>query len=216
MHTHDMPMRTVTVYADYVCPYCLLAERVLSQAIRNRDIKIEWRAFELRPAPVPTLKPEDPYLPSVWERSVYPLAKKLGVAIKLPSASPQPRTTLAFELLALAQDNGLDDAFSLQVMRSFFQEDQDIGSPELLIALAAKVGLDAHEARHVLTSRVYEQRHRDTQRYAREVLQISSVPTIIVGNQTFAGVPPMDSLQRAIDDLIAGDARASPSLSPSR
>lgn len=53
-------MTTVTVYSDYVCPFCLLAEQALSDAIGSRDIRINWRAFELRPDPVPTLRPEDP------------------------------------------------------------------------------------------------------------------------------------------------------------
>jgi len=83
-------MTSIAIYSDYVCPYSLLAETVLSEAIGDRNILIGWRAFELRPAPAPTLKPEDPYLPSVWQRSVYPLAQRLGVSIQLPSISPQP------------------------------------------------------------------------------------------------------------------------------
>ena len=97
-------MSSVTVYADYVCPFCLLAEQVLSDVIGDREIRISWRAFELRPEPVPTLRPEDPYLPTIWSRFVYPLAERLGVSIRLPSISPQPRTDKAFRLLLLAQD----------------------------------------------------------------------------------------------------------------
>lgn len=44
-------------------PYSLLAEQVLSDAIGDRDIPINWQAFELRSAPVLTLKPEDPVPP---------------------------------------------------------------------------------------------------------------------------------------------------------
>lgn len=112
-------MKSVVVYSDYVCPFCLLAEKVVSRATAGRNIGLSWRAFELRPAPVPTLKPEDPYLPSIWARSVYPLAEQLGVPIKLPSISPQPRTAKAFELLAMAQDQGRDHAYSLRVLQAF-------------------------------------------------------------------------------------------------
>ncbi len=115
-------MTTITIYADYVCPFCLLAERVISKAIGNQHISINWRAFELRPYPVPTLKPEDTYLPAIWQQSFYPLAERLGVPIQLPSISPQPRTAKAFELLIMAQDKGLGHDYSMRVLRAFFSK----------------------------------------------------------------------------------------------
>jgi predicted DsbA family dithiol-disulfide isomerase len=212
-------MSTVTVYSDYVCPFCLLAEQVLSDAIGDRDISISWRAFELRPEPVPTLRPEDPYLPAIWSRSVYPLADRLGVPIRLPSISPQPRTAKAFELLVMAQDKGLDHPYSMRVLRAFFQEDRDIGDPEILIALAAEAGLNAGEARQVLESGAYTERHREALRHAREDMAITSVPTIVVGDRVFRGTPPLDALRQAIDrlqDAAGNEDRSRPVGRPTR
>lgn len=194
-------MPAITVYADYVCPFCLLAERVLSDAIGGRDVSVAWRAFELRPEPAPTLRPEDPYLPAIWTTSVYPLADRLGVALRLPSISPQPRTARAFELLAMAQDAGLDHAYSMRVLAAFFQEDRDIGDPEVLVELAAEAGLDAVQARKALDGRAYAGRHREAMRHAREDMAITSVPTIVVGDRIFRGTPPPEALRRAIDRL---------------
>ncbi|WP_306028307.1 DsbA family protein [Stappia sp. MMSF_3263] len=191
----------VIVYSDYVCPFCLLAENVLSEAIGGRDISINWRAFELRPEPVPTLRVEDGYLPAVWKNAVYPRAEQLGVRIQLPSISPQPRTAKAFELLAMAQDKGLDHPYSMRVLRAFFQEGSDIGDPEVLIGLAVEAGLDAREARAALESGAYAARHREALRHAREDMAITSVPTIVVGERIFRGTPPLDELRRAIQDL---------------
>jgi predicted DsbA family dithiol-disulfide isomerase len=53
--------------------------------------------FELRPEPHPTLKPDGDYLQQAWQRSVYPLARHMGVEINMPQVSPQPHTHLAFE-----------------------------------------------------------------------------------------------------------------------
>lgn len=197
-------MASVTIYSDYVCPYCLLAEKVLSDVIGNRDISITWRPFELRPAPVPTLRLEDPYLPCVWQESVYPLARRLGVPIRLPSISPQPRTAKAFELLAMAQDEGLDHAYSMRVLRAFFQEDQDIGEPEILVGLAAQVGLDPERARQSLENGTYVQRHQAALRHAREDMRITSVPTLVVGDQVFRGMATAEALGNAIDRLGSG------------
>lgn len=197
-------MTSLTIYADYVCPYCMLAEQVVSEAIGGRDIRIEWRAFELRPAPVPTLRPEDPYLPAVWRDSVYPSAERLGIPIKLPSISPQPRSDKAFEILAMAQDKGLDHAYSMRVLRAFFQEDRDIGNRDVLIELAADAGLDREETRQALDSGAFAERHRRALRHAREDMAITAVPTIVVGKHVFRGTPPLKALQSALDQLAAG------------
>lgn len=193
----------IIIYSDYVCPFCLLAESVLSEAIGDRDISIEWRAFELRPEPVPTLRVEDGYLPAIWKNAVYPRAEQLGVRIHLPSISPQPRTEKAFELLAMAQDKGLDHGYSMQVLRAFFQQDRDIGDPEVLIELAVEAGLDAREARAALESGAYTERHHEALRHAHEDMAITSVPTIVVGERIFRGTPPLNALQQALDELEA-------------
>src|SRR5262245_14687639 len=76
---------TVGVYSDFVCPYCFLAEFPLREAIQGKDVTVEWLPFELRPDPGPTLRPEGDYLQQAWSRSVYPLAARMGVPIRLPS-----------------------------------------------------------------------------------------------------------------------------------
>lgn len=89
----------VEVFVDYVRPFCFLAEGAIEELRRRRDIEIEIRPFKLRPEPVPTLKPEDAYLPRVRNASVYPMARRMGVGISLPTISPQPRSDKAFMVL---------------------------------------------------------------------------------------------------------------------
>jgi predicted DsbA family dithiol-disulfide isomerase len=178
----------IIVYIDYVCPYCLLAESVISDAIANEAAVIDWRPFELRPEPVPTLRVEDPYLPAVWQRSVYPLAAKLDVPIQLPSTSPQPRSTKAFELFCLAADHGVGDAYNHAVFEAFFQKDLDIGDPEILANIADSVGLDRSEALAALADRRYAARHRAALDEANEQ-GVQAVPTIIIGQHVIRGVP---------------------------
>lgn len=195
-------MAEIKIYSDFVCPYCLLAEHVVSEAIGDRDIKIRWQAFELRPEPVPTLRPEDPYLPTIWARSVYPLADRLGVPIQLPSISPQPRTAKAFEVLVMAEDQGLAHPFAMRVMRAFFQEDQNIGDVEILVTLGEEVGLNGADIRAALSEGRYRARHREALRHAEEDMAITSVPTLVIGHHVFRGTPPLDALKAALDELV--------------
>lgn len=191
--------KQITIYTDYVCPYCLLAENVIQSALHDKDFYIQWRPFELRPDPVPTLRIEDSYLPDVWKKSVYPMAKRLGVPIKLPAISPQPRTDKAFEVFAMADERGLGNLFSIRALKAFFQEEKDIGDPKVLADLGADVGLQREAVLSTLATGKYTEHHRAALRHAREDMNVTSVPTIIVGNQVFRGMPPFDALRQAID-----------------
>tara|TARA_R110001583_G_scaffold1956_1_gene14637 strand:- start:2848 stop:3462 length:615 start_codon:yes stop_codon:yes gene_type:complete len=189
----------ITIYTDYVCPYCLLAEHVIEDAVKGEDVDIQWRPYELRPKPMQTLRVEDAYLPRVWQQSVYPMAERLGVSIKLPDISPQPRTDKAFEVFAMADEQGLGHPFSLRALRAFFQEEKDIGNPEVLADLGADVGLEREAVLDALARGTYQDRHREALRHAREDMEITSVPTIVVGKQILRGVPPLKELRRAIN-----------------
>ncbi len=198
--------KKITIYTDYVCPYCLLAEQIIENVTQGQDIEIHWQPFELRPEPVPTLRVEDPYLPRVWKQSVYPMAARLGVPIKLPAISPQPRTGKAFEVFAMADEQGLGHPFSMRAMRAFFQEEKDLGNTEVLADLGADVGLEREAVLNALANSTYRERHQEALRHAHEEMGITSVPTIIVGDQLFRGVPSYDALRRAIDHAVSDTA----------
>lgn len=191
--------KRITIYTDYVCPYCLLAEHVIEEVIKEDDVEICWRPYELRPAPMPTLRVEDPYLPNIWKQSVYPMAEQLGVPIKLPTISPQPRTSNAFEVLAFAEEKGLGHTFSMSVLKAFFQENLDIGDPEILAYLGAGVGLKHKDVLVALEKGTYREQHKEAIRHANEDMEISSVPTIVIGSKILRGVPKPEELRLALN-----------------
>jgi predicted DsbA family dithiol-disulfide isomerase len=188
----------IKVFSDYVCPYCFLAEIPLKEAIKGKDVEVEWMPFELRPYPNPTLKPEGTYLQEVWKDSVYPIARKLKVEINLPSISPQPYTHLAFEGYQYAKEHYKANEYNERILKAFFQEDQDIGQIDVLTKLAQEVGLDQAEFREALETRRYQEVHQQALKYAYKTIQITSVPTFIIGKQILPGLPSRENLERAI------------------
>src|SRR5690606_7212454 len=156
------------VYSDYVCPFCLLAEQPLAEAIEGKDVEVEWMPFELRPYPNETLKPEEHYLQSTWKQSVYPMAERMGIEIILPKVSPQPYTHLAFEGYQYAKEKGKGNQYNGRMLRAFFQEEQDIGDIEVLTQLAGEIGLDEKEYREALVTRKYKAVHQQALRHAYE------------------------------------------------
>ncbi|MFK3672336.1 DsbA family protein [Leifsonia aquatica] len=188
----------VEVFVDFVCPYCYLAESAIKHVKQVREVEIIYRPVELRPAPIPTLRPEDEYLPRVWQASVYPIARRLGVDIKLPTISPQPRTEAAFLLLQLAQEVGVDEAYVHAVFRAFFEHDRDIGNAKVLLELATGVGIDPVVALEALSSDQRRWNHA-AKREAAHSGAIRSVPTIRIGDQTITGMADAATLLQAVD-----------------
>ena len=190
----------VEVFVDYICPYCFLVGGAVAELERDRDVEVEIRPFELRPDPVPTLRPEDDYLPRVWNGSVYPMARRLGVEIALPSGSPQPRTAKAFMALQLAKEHGVAQEYSSAMFRAFFQQHRNIGEDEVIVEIAISVGLDRSEVERALASEERRSRQLADQQYAIESVGVSAVPSFRVDGRLFSGVLDADRLKQAVDD----------------
>lgn len=191
----------VDVFVDYVCPFCFLVEPAVEEVKRERDVEVTIRPFELRPDPVPTLRPEGEYLPRVWNQSVYPMAERVGVPITLPSVSPQPRTEKAFMVLQLAQEQGLAQEYTEAMFAAFFQEDRNIGLDEVIIDVATSVGLDQAEIEEALRSEQRRLRQRADHDYAVNTLGLDAVPGVVVEGHLLRGVPSATRLKKAIDEL---------------
>ncbi|OLT42471.1 thioredoxin [Saccharomonospora sp. CUA-673] len=191
------------MFVDYVCPFCFLVEPALDELARTRYVAVTIRPFELRPDPVPTLRPEDDYLPRVWRDAVYPMAERVGVPVTLPSVSPQPRTDKAFLVLQLARERGLAHEYSTAMFAAFFQRDCDIGREDEIIAVATEVGLDAEEAAAALGSEQRREQHRTDLEFAVREVGIDAVPGVVVGGlpggELLRGVPSAKRLVAAVD-----------------
>ena len=186
----------VHIWSDYVCPYCFLAEQPLADAVEASgvDTEIRWMPFELRPEPTPTLRPKDDYLQTGWANSVYPLAAQMGVDIKLPDVSPQPYSRLAFEGHLFAEANGLSREYTHRMFTAFFRESLDIGDIEVLTSLAKEIGLDPNAYRDALRDGTYSEMHQALLQQAYEQVQVTAVPTFLVGNRLSRGLAGHDAL----------------------
>jgi predicted DsbA family dithiol-disulfide isomerase len=163
------------------------------------DVEVVWRAFELRPDPMPTLDPSGDYLKRAWTNSVYPLAARLGVTMKLPPI--QPRSRLAHEAAHWARTQGRFDDLHEEIFRALFERGEDIGNPEVLIALASKRRLDAEALHRALDIREFEASVVADEREAAE-LGVSGVPAFVAGRRaSVSGVQPVDTLKQLVDSV---------------
>lgn len=176
-----------------------MAEPALHELVRlDPVVEVVWRAFELRPEPVATLDPRGEYLQHVWENSVYPMAERLGMTMKLPPV--QPRSRLAHEAAHWAREQGRFDDYHAAVFRAFFERGEDI---RLLTSLAAELRLNSESLRDALGSRQFEMSVLDDEREA-EALAVRGVPAFFANQKAaLTGVQPVDKLRKLIEHVRA-------------
>jgi predicted DsbA family dithiol-disulfide isomerase len=159
--------------------------------------------FELRPYPSETLRPEGQYLQRAWTQSVYPIARRMGVTIKLPTVSPQPHSHLAFEGYQFAKEHGKGNDYNDRVLAAFFVESQDIGDIQVLTTLAREIGLDEKEFEAALRDRKYREAHQRALRHADQEAGVSAVPTFVIGRRVLTGLQDQATLEEVIDQELA-------------
>jgi predicted DsbA family dithiol-disulfide isomerase len=204
----------ITVWSDYVCPFCYLAEPVLERIgdELGSEVAIDWRAFELRPEPVPTLDPDGDYLHAIWTSSVYPMAERRGMVLRLPPV--QPRSRRALEAAELARERGLFEPMHHALFRGFFEDGRDLNDPEVLLALGTSAGLDPDEFRIALEQGLYTEAVLRDERLAQE-MGISGVPAILVRPaaapleeaELVMGAQPYESVRAAVERARRGESR---------
>jgi len=198
----------IEVWSDYVCPFCYLEFPILERLQRERgqQVSVTWRAYELRPDPVPTLDPDGEYLHRVWNQSVYPMARERGLALKLPPV--QPRSRKAHEATAFAGEHGRPDTMLEALFRAFFEQGRDIGDVVVLQDVASSVGLDPSELGEALGAGRYTARVLEDQRIAQEI-GITGVPATLLHNGSgqgqgmlLSGAVPYASLEAAAERAL--------------
>ncbi|MGP3773449.1 DsbA family oxidoreductase [Streptomyces sp. SDT5-1] len=181
------------LWSDYVCPFCLIADELVERAITGRtDVDVVHHAHELSHGP--------PQPPEIWQHAVYPMARHHRVPIRLPTVSPPPRTDSAFRGARYAARHGRSRAYHRRVLTAYFREDLDIGDRAVLARLAEESGLDPVAYAAALDEPEYAAEHRrELAESAR--MNLTVVPTIVIGSHRIDGVATEDAIRRALSLL---------------
>ncbi len=206
---------TLDIWSDYVCPFCYLEAPVLDalRAEFGDAVEIRWRAFELRPEPIPTLDPKGAYLRSAWADAVYPMAEERGMRLRLPPM--QPRSRMALEAEMFAREHGLGDKMRLSLFQAFFEHGRDIGRISVLASIGRAIGLNAARLKFALQNGDYTAAVQ-ADRHEAERLGISGVPGILlqssdpsVHSRLLAGAQPLESVREIISSMLTDTASES-------
>ncbi len=196
-------MPTVTLFSDFICPYCYLGEAASAPVLESLGLDLDWRPYEIHPE-IPAEGISREHLEAlgigmIWAR-VEALAAELAIPIRRPASLPSSR--LALEGAELARREGRLGPYRELVFRAFFLEGRDIGDLRVLADLAEEAGLaPADFGEEVRAGRFREDlaRHRE----AAEDLLVTAIPTFFLHGVPVVGVQPPAELQARFSQIMA-------------
>ena len=191
----------IEVYSDVVCPWCYIGKRRLENAIAtlagDRDFagaEVVYRPFQLDPhAPRDRSEPVadayarkfgGPQRASELMARVTKVAESEGLEFHLDRAL-RPNTADAHRLLwwtlRTAGAKAQHDLNEL-LMAAYFTDGEDLGDPDVLVARAARCGLDADAVRSMLADEEGVEALAVALRHAAD-LGITAVPTFVLNSR---------------------------------
>lgn len=196
---------TIDIYSDVMCPWCLIGYGQLTKALDQLGDEIEaqvrWRPFELNPDMPAEGEQQEAHLQRKYRRSaeegaairgqMKAIADGAGVSLSYAGdeAEAPPammwNTRDAHKLLGFALEQAgpeMQTRLKLALFKAHFNERQRIGEREVLLDIAAAVGLHREAARAALDDAELEARVVAEERQAWD-MNISGVPAMIVNGK---------------------------------
>jgi predicted DsbA family dithiol-disulfide isomerase len=187
----------LTIFSDFTCPYSYVTEAGLRRVVGGHEgVEVRYRALELYPAPAEPGALADE---AGWEEAVRPLAERLGITLRAPAF--RPRTRKAHEAARFAEEQGVGEAMRDAIYRAYWAEERDIGRVDVLMEIAASLGLDPVDLKIALDIDQYSESVVHDQRLA-ERLRVPGAPTIFVGTGATATVLVGAQSPEALDEAL--------------
>ncbi|HQX76206.1 MAG TPA: DsbA family protein [Thermoflexales bacterium] len=196
----------IEVWSDFACPYCYLGSISLNELKKTRNVRVEWRAYELRPNGTPSPTPEyrariEAGLPGLKKMA----RERYGIELNPGPLFINTRKVHAGHKFAEAAGAGVTASVST-TWRRYWQEAQNIEDEDVLTQLAVEAGLDAAGFGAAIGQKALGQNSFVEAALADETQAmeygLEGVPAMVVEKKyLIVGAQPLDVLQNEVDEI---------------
>ncbi|MCD9146875.1 DsbA family oxidoreductase [Pseudophaeobacter flagellatus] len=212
--TADLPPVKLDIISDPICPWCYIGKTHLDKAlaeIPDHPFVIEWHPFQLNPDMPAEGMDRRAYLEAKFGgkeaavRAYAPVvenAEKAGLKIDFEGMQRTPNTINAHRLIHWAGIEAKQGAMVDALFDAYFTQARDIGDTDVLVEIAANVGLEADVVRKLLSGDSDREDIRNRDAHSRK-MGVTSVPTFIIANQhAVPGAQQPDMWKQIISDIM--------------
>lgn len=206
----------ITVWSDFVCPFCYIGTTHLEQALENfahaDEVSIEFKSFQLEPDA--EYEPEKSFMQAMADRKgtsvaemqkmheqVDEMAKKAGLnynfdEMKLTDTYP------AHRVFQYAKEKGVGVEYYDKFYQAYFTDGKLISDPDVIVNISKEVGLDEKKVRDVLEDHLaYDQEVKEDIRQAAQV-GARGVPFFVFNNKyAVSGAQPVEVFEQVLSQV---------------
>ncbi len=192
----------VIAYSDNICPFCTVGAKRLKKLQQELDFDVEWKAFEIHPeTPKEGMKTAN-YFPNYDMKRMKNHIENFGkdVGIKL-NGDILANSKLSLAANEFAKEKGKFNEFHEAIFKANFEDGENIGDIDVLLAIAQGIGLNKEELSQYLGDQKNLNAIDESSAQAMK-LGITGVPSFIINNKMVVGAQSAEVLKEFIENEI--------------
>jgi predicted DsbA family dithiol-disulfide isomerase len=202
----EKPKISVSVFSDYICPFCYIGDRRLVRLADRYDLAVDWHFLEIHPDTPPSGMPvsELGYPEEQWRQMMEHLARMAGEEnIPLAERKITTNSHKALLLAEAAKGEGANvfNALNEKLFAAFFGEGRNIGDDSVLRTLAEEAGVAPDVVERAWSEPAFEETLNANRAVAAR-LGITGVPSFLIGNRILVGAVPAETLFAAAREVL--------------
>ena len=194
------------LYTDFVCPFCFIAEEsTVPRLLRDYDLSLDWRGFELHPRTPRGGMPLTNLFPGADLPSLHDRTRRFGAQFGVTGFDPPDRLQNSRRALAMAEfarTHGVLEAYRRAAFDAHWRRHKDLEADADLRELATAAGLDPDLALAAADDTGYLDSVDEKQADAR-AQGVSGIPTFFFDRVRVVGCQPYEALARMAEQAGA-------------
>ena len=195
--------------SDVSCPWCAIGlaslEKALGRLAGEIDAELHFQPFELNPEMGPDGQSMVEHIAEKYgstpaqiesnQEMIRARGAEVGFQFDMGKRQRIYNTFDAHRLLHWAHAEGKQSALKHALFTAYFTNGRNVSDPEVLVDVAASVGLDPERARQILAGSEYAQEVRQREHFYVE-RGIHAVPAVVInGRHLVQGGQPVEAFE---------------------
>ena len=202
----SLPELKITVYSDYICPFCYVGHHRLQRLNDSYNLKINWCFLEIHPETSADGEPIESldYPSEQWQKmleNLQRIAKEENIPLSKLSFITNSKDALL--LSESAKQCGREIFYRLheELFKAYFVDSKNIGNRNILREIAISCGIDNKLIDAAWQQEKYPRRLLENFNSARKH-EVQSVPSFVFGDRVLTGVVAESTFRHAAVEAV--------------